>query len=180
MFWFCKSQGIRKTFSSIYNPTSNALSERINQNLAVGLRILKGNTIEQALSWIENSFNFSYHRRVGQSPFELINNHSPFDPLSRRLEIDIESVNLKAKKEAERELSKRNKGRYQGYLFNKDDMVYTTVFRRDKLSNYWEGPFKVVKANNEKNCCLVERNGKQIWLNIKNLRPVFEIKSALS
>ena len=46
---FCDSLGIRKTFSSVYNPTSNSLSERINWGLAVGLRVLKGSEIKEVL-----------------------------------------------------------------------------------------------------------------------------------
>ena len=89
---FCRKMGIRKSFSVAYNPTANSTSERINQTIKNGLRILKNQPMEIVVRKLEFSMNASRHRVIEVSPFEINNGYSIFDPLSRKIEIQTEDL----------------------------------------------------------------------------------------
>ena len=54
---FLSSSGIRQVFASSYNPTGNSVSERFNQMISFGLRVLRGHPIEHIIERIEFSIN---------------------------------------------------------------------------------------------------------------------------
>ena len=92
---FCCGNEISKYFSSVYNPTSNFLSERINVRVAEAFHIYKGRAAHEILSHLEYSFNNSYRHSLYYSPRELTNRISDFDPQRKTLNIDINEINSK-------------------------------------------------------------------------------------
>ena len=70
LFNFCPQNSIKKTFSSVFNPTSNALSEHINVKIAEWLRRLPGINIEEILIGLEFSLNNRFHSTLKHSPRE--------------------------------------------------------------------------------------------------------------
>ena len=70
-----------------YNPSSNSLSKRINKQIALGLRLYKGESIQEVAKKIEFSINAGINRTLGFSPLEILRKESNFDPLSRKLDI---------------------------------------------------------------------------------------------
>ena len=80
------------TLSTPYNPSANNLSERINRQIALDLRLFKGSRIKKAAKQIEFSINAGNNRTLGFSSYELVNKVSCFDPFQRRLEIKNEEI----------------------------------------------------------------------------------------
>ena len=58
----CDKYDIKHTFSNPYNPTGNAISERINQCIGNMLRIMKGSTIDSVIKTMERNLNCTDHR----------------------------------------------------------------------------------------------------------------------
>ena len=70
---FCKKKKIKIRYISPYNPTSNGLSERINQTVANVLRIEKGSlSLEEAITRIENNLNNTTYRTLGVLQMKLL------------------------------------------------------------------------------------------------------------
>ena len=141
---YCKNKGIRKTHSSVYNPTSNAISERLNQTLALCLRLYQGTNIFKAIRKAEIALNFGYHRRIGSSPNELLSNSSVFDLLKRNPSLTATDAYNKTVIEATSELDKRNAKRAVITSFRVNDLVYLRNLNKEKLDNFWLGPFKII------------------------------------
>ena len=60
----CREQNNRQIFTSPYNPTSNSISERVNQTIAFQLRDQKGRKLEDVL----RSLNATVNRTLGVTP----------------------------------------------------------------------------------------------------------------
>ena len=175
---FCSQNNIRKTFSSAYNPSSNSKSERINQSLKVGLRILRGERIQMALKKIETAMNLSSHRILGHSPFEVIGKVSVFDPLAREPPINFESLSTLSEKASLAELRRNNSSRVKSEPYKIGEFVYAKNFLGDKHEDPWLGPFEIVSLRAQKNSPLLDQGLKKTWINIKHVKPAYRSDSA--
>jgi len=66
---FLKKHAVKQQFGSAYNSTAQAIVERFNLTLRMGLRGVKGHWSENLPSVI-NSYNNSYHSTIKMTPFE--------------------------------------------------------------------------------------------------------------
>uniref|UniRef100_A0A3B3DGY8 Gypsy retrotransposon integrase-like protein 1 n=1 Tax=Oryzias melastigma TaxID=30732 RepID=A0A3B3DGY8_ORYME len=89
-FWaeFCRLLGVTVSLSSGFHPQSNGQSERLNQQLETGLRILCSrdpSSWAQNVVWVEYAHNSLPSSATGLSPFQVVYGFQPpvFDVLEK-------------------------------------------------------------------------------------------------
>ena len=177
---FCREKGILRTYSNKYNPTANSLSERINQTIGNGLRLLQGNYIHDVTERIAFAINHGYHRTLKCSPVELLEKKSIFDPLQRTKAIDWD-LQKKANEEASKgELQKRNRKRNKKVAYQIGDYVFLKSLDPSKLADPWTGTYQILRTKAQQNSFLIDMGDKNSWYNIKFLKPAFTAAAASS
>lgn len=83
---FCLENNIIHIYSSIYNPTGNSISERINQQINECMRIYKGACIKEFIRIIMNRLNNVYHTNINTTPFEKVFGKHPYNFLNTEIE----------------------------------------------------------------------------------------------
>ena len=161
---------ITRSFSSPYNPTSNSVSERINQTIAVVLRINKGKNIMDVLPIIERSLNATNNRCLGSSPEEIFLGHSSIDPSDRKHEVDLSIVRERLSKEGTERLEKKNTRRKDA-TFKEGDSVFIRKRIRTKMDPMWIGPYEVVGTSKNSNQVRIDLGTRIALENIKHLKP---------
>ncbi|KRH92115.1 transposable element, partial [Pseudoloma neurophilia] len=68
---YLSSKKIQQKFTSVYNPTGNSISERINANLIICLKIYRGWSLDLVKEAIENRCNHLYNKRLKTTPDKI-------------------------------------------------------------------------------------------------------------
>ncbi|KRH94722.1 pol polyprotein, partial [Pseudoloma neurophilia] len=78
---FLNKRGIKQIFKSVYNPTGNSLSERINSDIILCLKIYRGWDLSLIKETIENRINHLYNRRLKNTPdnIRILENYEKLD-----------------------------------------------------------------------------------------------------
>ena len=161
---------ISQIFSSPYNPNGNALSERINQQIAVILRIYRNTNLHTLKEKILTKLNFTVNRTTSFSPYEILNNKSALDPLQRTLKNVKQQVEERTKRNIESEQEKRNLKR-KNHAYERGQLVYVRNMRGDKVADVWNGPYEVIEVL-DRNRVRIDQINRVSDQNIKNLRPL--------
>ncbi|KAG0441125.1 hypothetical protein DMUE_1282 [Dictyocoela muelleri] len=69
---YLNENNVRNILTSVYNPTCNGISERINGINGTICKISRKSTIKELLRNLFIGINFTRHTTLGFSPFELI------------------------------------------------------------------------------------------------------------
>ncbi|MGL5707608.1 MAG: reverse transcriptase domain-containing protein [Aeromonas sp.] len=167
------SYGIRQIFATPFNPTGNAISERINQKITDVIRKNMNRTIKTVMGYINFALQNTYNRIIQSSPNEIVNKFSYVDPLKRTLEVDMKAIYNAQLKFLKKDVFRKNSKRFITVLFEPGDFVYLkNPNKKSKFDVLWNGPFLVVKANHDKNIFELQlHDGKTIRANLKQLRP---------
>ncbi|KAF9758242.1 Transposon Tf2-6 polyprotein, partial [Nosema granulosis] len=166
---FLRSQNIKHTLSSIYNPTGNSVVERVNQTIGNVLRCSKSTTLSKAIKLCKKQLNYTYHSTLGVSPFEIIHQYNPLNPLIP-INIDSEIVKEKKTKRSMNDQQKKNSKRIEYTYMVMQDVLIKNPFP-DKLDTRWEGPYKITKVEAEKNYVIVKVKENEQRINIKRVKP---------
>ena len=78
---FCNALKIKHVFTSAYNPTSNSVSERVDQAISLALNVNKGIDIEAMETKIALKINLTVNRSFKHFPYEILNSKSVLDPM---------------------------------------------------------------------------------------------------
>lgn len=159
---FCKAHNIKNYNTTCYNPTGNALSERINSRINECLRIYKNADLKHIISIIERRLNYIYNRCLQAAPIELIKQMNP---------LDKNHAYINTKKVYEVPYIYTNKGR-RHHIYKENDRVYLKNYiRKNKTDPYWTGPYTIVAMDSKGNRARVKDNNTITWQNIKNIKP---------
>ncbi|MEG0362118.1 MAG: reverse transcriptase domain-containing protein [Longicatena sp.] len=162
---------IQHNLTSAYNPTGNAISERINKTIT---RVLQAN-IRKPLRKVIKTINFvlqnQTHKTLKASPHELRFGFSNFDTLRRINERSIEKINEYQDIEKKKNCDKTNKKRIDR-KWNIGEKVFIRTPTKKKLEPKWEGPYVIFEIASEGNVVKVGNQEKRIQVNIKRLRPL--------
>ncbi|KAG0436138.1 Transposon Tf2-9 polyprotein [Dictyocoela muelleri] len=163
-------RGIKLKQSTIFNPTGNAISERINKTINEIMRMysfkLKNKEIE---NMIENRLNLLTHSTLKMSPYELFLGNLPFknEPVESQHR-NLQNANKNSKDKAISRLNENNNEN-----FNKPipgDYVYVKSIYKGKSAPLWEGPYRVDMSCEKSNRILVVRRGKLVWYSLKTIK----------
>ncbi|KAI5151587.1 hypothetical protein NEAUS04_2517, partial [Nematocida ausubeli] len=102
---YCKTQNIRQVNSTPYNPTGNSISERINQDIRFILSHNSQIKINQAVTQIHRRLNYTYHRIIECTPFELVYGYHPLDPDKTPIDVNDRLNKIKERIQKQEELS---------------------------------------------------------------------------
>lgn len=116
---------IKTKISSIYNPTGNSLSERINSQINMCMRIHHGEKFEQIKQFIENRRTNVYNRMINAAPVELVYGTHPEN-----------KINIKvARKPTKYSIIRKNK-RNLPYKYRIDEFVYIFTALKGKNDKF--------------------------------------------
>ena len=153
---FCKSKNIKNYYSTAYNPTGNSVSERINLDISVILRIYKHWNLEVIKTIIENRLNRMYNSNLKNTPQNI-------------LEKSItQTFPLKSKNA----LPKSN---IIDFKYEKGNRVLIKNLKREsKLDDLFIGPYEIFDIH-ENYLIIIGSDKKKQKINVKNVKPFFEI-----
>ncbi|KAI5161153.1 hypothetical protein NEAUS03_1518, partial [Nematocida ausubeli] len=166
---FLKELNIRQIHSTPYNPTGNSISERINQNIKFILAHDANIKIGKAVELIHRRLNYTYHRTVKCTPFELIYGYHPLDPKQKPFDKDKKLKQISEKLQDQKELSVNKKHIDSTKLKPGQKVYYKSYEQGNKLSGPWQGPFPIIKYQFPQ-LILHGRSNKKITCNLKQVR----------
>lgn len=169
---YLKERGIQQVLCTPYSPTSNGISERINQSILFTLRHFKHLCITQAIRLAERRLQLCYHRTLGVCPVELVSNRHPLDVLETRNMRTVAESTKRANSEAERRLIQANENRILSWR----PTIGAKVFRKNhgpgKLAARWKGPYVIDTVHeNRMTVDIRDKNNKIFRANIRQIRP---------
>ena len=166
---FCKERGIKNIYTTTYNPTSNSVSERINQAISTTLRINKGTEMHTLEEKINRRLNLVVNRNLNVSPYEALNMQSPLDPLQRNIDSRVEEIETRMETKVSEAEEKRNKGRI-AHTYKEGELVMKKNLVSEKLDDIWRGPYEIFKVI-DTNRVILSEDCKRTNCNIKMIRP---------
>ncbi|KAG0436864.1 Transposon Tf2-8 polyprotein [Dictyocoela muelleri] len=155
-----RKMNITQIFTTPYNPTGNAISERINQQITCILRIYKGWNLELLKLVIENRINKIVNTSFNNTPTEIISSHK-----------NNPEFRLNTNKNKTSNFTNKNKKR------NKHDykVGYKIIIKnnpKSKIESPYLGPFEISEIiNNKQNIKFINKKGKETKCNIKQVKP---------
>jgi hypothetical protein len=149
---FIEKNKIKHTLIPPYTPSSNGVSERINQTFSEMIRMYKSKGIKKILSKVRQRLNRNYHTTIKAIPEVIVHKTNVFNP-------GICDEAYAAVKKNIQDYKKFNR-------YKIGDLVYVKRFLAEKIDSQYEGPFKVVE---------VSRKG--LWIRVKEREPWYHIKN---
>ncbi|KAG0434987.1 Retrovirus-related Pol polyprotein from transposon 17.6 [Dictyocoela muelleri] len=97
---FLKENNIKHIKTTPYNPTSNGISERLNQTILKTMKIYKGGKISRVPRYIKLNLNEAYNTAVENFPIDILEayknkNHIFIQKIKKKINEDKRNLNLK-------------------------------------------------------------------------------------
>lgn len=165
---FLEFKKVRLICTPTYHLSSNGISERLNQTIAEVLRIYKGISIGKVTEKINRRLNINYHRGVGESPTAIISGYSEFDFDKKRRNY---TRNIKNDEEKNKNIRDINVNRRNNRLRNNiqlGDRILIRNFKRNKIEDVFNGPYKVINIGEKKFWFKVE--GINEWIHVDDIK----------
>ena len=175
----CNNMGLKQCPSNAWNPQLNAILERIHQVLADGLvtfdlentpiDVNEDDPFDEYLTAVSYAIRSSYHQTHGHSPAQLVFGRDMFSPVS--VDVDWNSINEKKQVSINKSNGRENSKRIP-HTYKKGD--YITLKKPDilqKLPIPREGPYKVMKHNNNGSILIEKAPTKIKNVNVRHLAP---------
>lgn len=162
---FLEREEIRQVNTSPYNPTGNAISERINQEITFTLAHNQNTTIKKAILLAERRLQQTYHRTINATPWELVNGYHPLDPHKTPINIQEKLQFIKDK------VSTQNKAKPNiNYTLEVGDLVTVKENAPGKLDTLWTKPYTITQLSHDNTVTLTNNKGKTIHRNLHQIR----------
>ncbi|MEG0619308.1 MAG: reverse transcriptase domain-containing protein [Bacilli bacterium] len=161
---FLRKHNITCTNTLPFNPASNGISERLNQNIKFISRITHNKITDKHIKLLEKSFNETFHTTINNIPSNIF-----FSNISEKVRNEIHNRTLRLNKQ---NIKRSNKNRKQ-YEYKIGDMVLKRKFYENKFEK-WEGPFKIIDSKD--NNAVIENDKIIERVSIKHLKPFYFIR----
>ncbi|KAG0420257.1 Pro-Pol polyprotein, partial [Dictyocoela muelleri] len=149
-----------------YNPTSNGISERLNQTIVKLLKIFKHSRINKIIPIIKTNLNNVYNTAIENFPNDIFLNYK------NNKSLDL--TKIKEIDELKRIKSNNNINlNRKEFRFNVGDKILTKNNIKGKLITKYEGPYTISKIFKNVNIVEVEKPNGRFIMNIKNLKPFY-------
>lgn len=159
---YCSRNKIKSIRSSIYNPTGNSLSETLNKHINVILRIYKYMGLNKIIKLIELRNNYFINRKMNCSPADVLKVANP-----------LNINNLRVPHKPVQNKNNNNKNRVN-HAYKEGDKIIMKNMSPKKTTELWKGPYGILQVSKCRNRVLINHNKKQLWMNIKNIKPFLE------
>ncbi|MGL5709110.1 MAG: reverse transcriptase domain-containing protein [Aeromonas sp.] len=165
---FLRKNGIDHNYTSAYNPTGNAVSERVNGSINIIMRICKNATIEYILKIIHARLNNTWHRILNTTPNIVLTGHSNLTPNFKKITISTDQIENKNKNQQLKNQQEVNSKRKEvNYEIN--NFVLLKNQNPKKTENRFSGPY-IIKGTS-KNTLDIENERQELRVNKKNVKP---------
>ncbi|KAG0440307.1 Retrovirus-related Pol polyprotein from transposon 17.6 [Dictyocoela muelleri] len=144
---FLENNKIKHITTSAYNPTSNGISERLNQTIIKNLKINKHKNIKEIIRLIMINLNETYNTSIEDFPINILNEYKTNKDKNSKTILKIKNINqLKRERNLENINSKRKENK-----FIKGNLVLVKNHIKGKLEDKYTGPFEISKTFKNKN-----------------------------
>jgi hypothetical protein len=111
----------------------------------------------------------AFHSTLGTSPFQIMTEQHPFNPLIKE---KISNITLQKRKKdlATKDLTRRNSKR-KVHKYKRSQEVLVNSINPGKLEDRWHGPYLILKARNTKGYVILETPSGATRFNIKRIKP---------
>ncbi len=97
---------------------------------------------------------------------------SILDPIQRTLPPLLESSNQNSIRRAKESAEGTNRARIKSYEFKIGQKVYKKSNEPGKLATPWDGPYMITQLDKNCNRIEIEKAGRTLTVNIKQIRPL--------
>jgi len=192
-----KLYNFKLTYSSVAHPQSNGSLERFHSTLLESIRILKSENekikVCEVLPYALITYNKSKNASTGFTPYELLFGHTAChaaDELFNQKELiskyvkdlnerisymyskaaeNIEKMKQKAKSRFDKHVHKQVKYKENQLIWLRNSQI------KDKLSNKYSGPHKILKILPNNSCIIQLKNSNvESRVNYDRLKPYYE------
>ena len=171
--------GIRSKPTTVKNPQSNAVCERMHKTVADVLRtIIKDDPprrrqdaeqkIDNALSTCVHALRCSVNHTMKTSPGAMVFNRDML--LNVQLIADLESIRGRRQQQIDDNIRRHNKKRID-YNYRIGEMVKMQVYDPSKLSERFKGPYRIHQVNANGTVALQLRPHVTTTVNIRKIEP---------
>lgn len=187
---------IKVHFCSPHHPESNGVIERLHSTLAEHIRLLNNQNysaapMEQKMIYAILAYNHTIHSSTNLKPIDIIQGHVTSNDIfdlkldqilvndyvnshKEKANILYSQINDKLIKKKEYLAEKRNKNTDDPEIFQPDQTVYLKKHTRQKHTDKFTQPTKLISINTKKKTGVTEKQGKVHLSNIK--RPLIRKK----
>lgn len=157
------NNNIEHKTTSVYNPTGNSITERINKQIGDGLRLLKKSSLPVLEEKILVKLNDNYNRTIQMTPREAWNMKNQ-DPASESY-VKLVENNFKNKIKNYNFTNRKRKV----YNYKVGEKVFKRNHSQDKTEDCYLGPYEITAVKNDK--IFLKESNKITVNNVKNIKP---------
>ncbi|MGL5708363.1 MAG: reverse transcriptase domain-containing protein, partial [Aeromonas sp.] len=168
---FLYQNEIQHNYTSAYNPTGNAVSERVNGSINLIMRIYKNCNIAEILKLIHNRLNNTWHRILKTTPHCVITRYSNLTCLKNKQTVDYESIKMRNTSNQSENEEKTNLKR-KNIVYAIGDQILLKNQNPKKNQERYLGPFKIISKS--RNTLTIENETQKMVVNIKNVKLFFK------
>ena len=118
---------------------------------------------------------------LGTSPIVVLTGKTLLDPLNRATGFDYKHSGSIQRLERKRDLDRKNKTRSNNFKYMIGDLVYKKKPTKEgKLSNFFEGPYRITKTFANPNVFEIENDYNTSLVNVKRLKPFIQASGKMS
>ncbi|KAH9385456.1 uncharacterized protein NEMAJ01_0352 [Nematocida major] len=164
---FLEQQGITQINTSPYNPTGNAISERINQEITFVLAHNQNTSIKNAIQIVNRRLQNTYHRSINATPFELVHGYHPLDESKEPINLTEKLQYIKDRVQRKNE----EQNSYQNHTLKVGDLVTVKEQQTNKLDPKWSKKHTITEINPAGHTVTLKTpKGKTIQRNLHQIR----------
>ncbi|KAG0437016.1 Gag-Pro-Pol polyprotein [Dictyocoela muelleri] len=165
-----KTYEIKHIKTAPYNPTGNSIVERMNQELGIILRVVRGKNVREIYKGIEMRINSTINMTTGYPPKEIFLSTSIFKNFDKKINVYKDEIISRIKSKSSKYANKINSN-CKRHIYKPNDKVFMRNHSPDKIEkNGWD---LIMSSNFKKNLnnIYINKKGKNLKVYIKNIRP---------
>ncbi|KAG0441048.1 hypothetical protein DMUE_1336 [Dictyocoela muelleri] len=157
---------IKHITTSTYNPTSNGISERLNQTIIKILKIYKNQNIKKIINIIKKNLNETYNTSIENFPNKILKEYELNMNKNSKIIEEIKNINQNKRKNNLQIINNKRRD----VIFKEGDLVFIKNHIKGKLEEKYKRPYEITKIFNNINIIEVSQPNGVFKINIKNVK----------